>query len=348
MIVTNQLNTVQLIYNPTFDFIESLFNVAKRKKLDDVYLEKWQKKVESPLLQLIKKEKNSFYFKDASVFSEGLEIFLFSFIFEHTHSSISHFIEQFRRYSEKEFASKIIENMCEIEEMDCDREIFNNTADLARFINTKFEFSKQNKWDTLQFFLNVKKYKEGLLKIFEWHYENNFKEIEKYVNERTKMFVRDFETILRKYENDLVQRFLTGLFPKGSFETLFISVSYFMRKEVISWVERKNNKHWIIAGYDYLNMIEGSLDPQIEALRLLKVLTDESRLKIIKLLSEREYRNPEIAALLGLTKATISHHMNLLCTHNIANMKIDGNKIFYSVDSERLKRHLHGIIDKIL
>ena len=342
----NQSNMLQLIHNLNFDFVESLFSVAMQREIDDVYIREWQKTVENTLIPLI--EEDRFYFENGSIFSEGLEIFLLSFVFEYKSSSISHFIEQFQRYSESKFAHKIIENMCEFEEVDFDREIFDNPGNLARFINTNFEFSKQNKWDILQFFLNTKKYKEDLLKIFKWHYENNFKKIEKYVNERANVFEKNFETVLRKYENDFAQRLLTGLFPKENVETLFVSISCFMRKEVIAWKERKGNKRWIVAGFDYLNMIVENLDPQTEALRLLKIIADESRLKIIKLLSGKECRNPEIANLLGLTKATISHHMNVLCTHNIVDIRMDGNKIFYSVDRKKLKKRLSEIIDKIL
>jgi len=293
-------------------------------------------------------EESIFCFKRGSVFSEGLEISLFSFIFEYNPSSVLHFIKRFQRYSENEFAYKIFENMCEIEEVDFNRKTFDNHGDLAKFIDMNFEFSKENKWNILQFFLNIKKYKEDFLKIFVWHYENNFKKIEKYVDEHVSVLEKDFETVVKKYENDFVQRFLTGLFPKESTETFLLSISYFMRKEVITWEERKNNKRWIVAGHDYLNVITKNLDPQVEALRILKVIADESRLKIIKLLSEKEYRNPEIADLLGLTKATISHHMNALCIHNIVDIKRDGNKIFYSVNSEKLKKRLNNIIEKIL
>lgn len=43
-----------------------------------------------------------------------------------------------------------------------------------------------------------------------------------------------------------------------------------------------------------------------------KIFSDKTRLKIVKLLSEKELTNSQLAALTGLSKPTISHHIKLL------------------------------------
>jgi DNA-binding transcriptional ArsR family regulator len=55
-----------------------------------------------------------------------------------------------------------------------------------------------------------------------------------------------------------------------------------------------------------------ALAPPRGLVRLYKALADETRLKILRLLAGEELYQTEIAERLGLTKATVSHHMVLL------------------------------------
>jgi DNA-binding transcriptional ArsR family regulator len=55
-----------------------------------------------------------------------------------------------------------------------------------------------------------------------------------------------------------------------------------------------------------------ALAPPRGLLRLYKALSDETRLKILRLVSAEELYATEIAERLGLSKATVSHHMVLL------------------------------------
>ena len=46
--------------------------------------------------------------------------------------------------------------------------------------------------------------------------------------------------------------------------------------------------------------------------RVLNVMADETRLKIVKLLSEREYGMDELVGELGMAQSTTSHHLQVL------------------------------------
>ncbi|HYG60757.1 MAG TPA: metalloregulator ArsR/SmtB family transcription factor [Symbiobacteriaceae bacterium] len=72
-------------------------------------------------------------------------------------------------------------------------------------------------------------------------------------------------------------------------------------------------------------------------LRFFKALADESRLKILGLLAQREISVEELAALLELKEPTVSHHLNKLKELGLVTMRADGNTHLYSLDAAALR-----------
>ena len=70
----------------------------------------------------------------------------------------------------------------------------------------------------------------------------------------------------------------------------------------------------------------------------LKVLADESRLKMLWLLNEREYNVGELAAATELTEPTVSHHLSKLHSAMLVNLRMDGNKRYYRLNKTALDR----------
>lgn len=78
---------------------------------------------------------------------------------------------------------------------------------------------------------------------------------------------------------------------------------------------------------------------QKEYLDFIKAISDQKRVKIIKLLSQGKYCNSDLAKKLELTPATMSYHLNKLMQLNILDIeKGDYNKLFYTLDKEKLKK----------
>ena len=75
----------------------------------------------------------------------------------------------------------------------------------------------------------------------------------------------------------------------------------------------------------------------------LKALADESRLKILGLLSSRECSVEELAALVSLKAPTVSHHLSRLREASLVRMRSDGNTHLYRLDERGLgaiRKHL--------
>lgn len=65
--------------------------------------------------------------------------------------------------------------------------------------------------------------------------------------------------------------------------------------------------------------------------RLFSGLADETRLKIIKLLSERERSVDELVGLLGIAQSTTSHHLRVLKEANLVQGEKRGRSTIYSL-----------------
>jgi DNA-binding HxlR family transcriptional regulator len=77
---------------------------------------------------------------------------------------------------------------------------------------------------------------------------------------------------------------------------------------------------------------------ELQALaRVLRVLADESRLRILGLLAADEHSVSELAALLHLKEPTVSHHLNKLKEHALVDMRADGNIHYYRLNPQTLR-----------
>ncbi|AOY75981.1 ArsR/SmtB family transcription factor [Clostridium formicaceticum] len=70
-----------------------------------------------------------------------------------------------------------------------------------------------------------------------------------------------------------------------------------------------------------------------EYIDVFKALSDENRLKILKILTCGELCACDIQDHLGLTQPTISHHMKVLQHADLVNIDKRGKWMFYSINS---------------
>lgn len=70
---------------------------------------------------------------------------------------------------------------------------------------------------------------------------------------------------------------------------------------------------------------------------LLKVIADETRLRILGLLSERDYTGKELSERLELTPPTVSHHMRKLTDAGVVISTADAQRHIYSLNTALLR-----------
>ena len=85
------------------------------------------------------------------------------------------------------------------------------------------------------------------------------------------------------------------------------------------------------------------MDTSKELESQLKVLADRNRLRILRLLSgQREY-GAKIAEYLGITTATVSHHLELLKKTGLVQEEKVGNIKYFTCDKEKVDQLLNGV-----
>ena len=69
-----------------------------------------------------------------------------------------------------------------------------------------------------------------------------------------------------------------------------------------------------------------------DSAKLLKVIAEETRLKIIDMLSCGEMCACDILEKLSISQSTLSYHMNLLAKHELVNARKDGSWMRYTLN----------------
>src|SRR5512140_321355 len=72
-------------------------------------------------------------------------------------------------------------------------------------------------------------------------------------------------------------------------------------------------------------------------LQVFKAFADESRLRMLAILADREASVEELAATLNLRAPTVSHHLARLREVGLVQMRPDGNSHVYRLDGEALR-----------
>jgi predicted transcriptional regulator len=80
-------------------------------------------------------------------------------------------------------------------------------------------------------------------------------------------------------------------------------------------------------------------------LDMLKALADESRLKLLRLLHEREHTVGELAERVELTEPTVSHHLARLREAGLVRLRMAGNQRFYRINEVGLAEFKQLVAD---
>jgi DNA-binding transcriptional ArsR family regulator len=139
---------------------------------------------------------------------------------------------------------------------------------------------------------------------------------------------------------ELVERTTNGIRVESdpTVERVILAPSYFARP----FNYLLGGAGWRLAGYpvadDSLEL--DPLSPPSAVLRLHRALGDATRLRILKLLAERDLYGTELAEQLDISKPTVSHHMAQLRAAGLVTAVQAGSATYYSLRRERINEAL--------
>ena len=139
---------------------------------------------------------------------------------------------------------------------------------------------------------------------------------------------------------DLVERTTNGIRVESdpAIQRVVLAPSYFARP----FNYLLGGSGWRLVGYpvadDALDL--DPLSPPSAVLRLHRALGDATRLRILKLLADRDLYGTELADQLEISKPTVSHHMAQLRAAGLVTAVQAGSATYYSLRRERLSEAL--------
>lgn len=80
-----------------------------------------------------------------------------------------------------------------------------------------------------------------------------------------------------------------------------------------------------------------------KTIKILSAISDETRYNILLFLSNKKLYSKEIADLLNLTTATISHHISKLLECGIIDSEVSGNKLYFQINNEKIVEIINSL-----
>lgn len=91
------------------------------------------------------------------------------------------------------------------------------------------------------------------------------------------------------------------------------------------------------------DLLKASGDQKQRIQSILKTLSDPSKLELLKLCAKQAQYGVPLAKELGLTTATVSYHLNALVRLGYLTMSLDGNKVYYETQADRIIADLDAV-----
>lgn len=186
-----------------------------------------------------------------------------------------------------------------------------------------------------------------------YNYEKLFYEISSMISHVTEL-IKEKEYILKDILESFMNKFfidsdgdISGYLKKNyqisikNIDIFNIHPNVFYFNQVRVYGIEKNEK--IAIGVNYLKILELLKKYKIDESRILdvlKVLSDKSKFEILKTLTSQKLYGSQIAEMLNLTNATVSYHMSALANLQLILVDKDNNKVFYTLNKNKLKEYL--------
>lgn len=228
--------------------------------------------------------------------------------------------------------------------LDTIKDLINNNATAIEFINKHISYSPEDKWQLLQFLTNPAKMKKDLMELYHWHYEKIYQHHEEFVENFIVKYEKELTNRLNKYGEEYFSLLVPIDFEKHNDQsqiTLALSCFY----EMSCMVNMMHDLY--LFGYRCQEQIEGN-HSVLAATQIFKALADETRLNIIKVLSERPWYGHELALKLNVSNSTVSHHVSNLVMNGLIQSYRQDNRIYFELDLDQLKETILKTIDNMV
>ncbi|MDQ0352876.1 DNA-binding transcriptional ArsR family regulator [Alkalibacillus filiformis] len=190
---------------------------------------------------------------------------------------------------------------------------------------------EEEKWKLIYFIQQPNEIKDRLCQLLQHLYDQHYANFESLVSTKIKEKVEHFNN--QKY-NEFIKEMASQYTNWDGNKKLVVIPSYSMSVGFISFDEADFSL--LVVGIERFDLSQKMRDEK-EVLELLKILTDERRFNMLRLLKQRAHYGYEIAQELGVSNSTVSHHLAILLNHGFVQSKRDENKVYYAINQDEVK-----------
>lgn len=316
-------------YNIVIDFLFSILRILeedefnkheliKRFKLNED-IKAYVKNAQTAMNPILKRDLEY----SCTKFSRGLFAITF-FAEDKGIDDIPEMLDGLNGMSGKDFIQLIIENL----ELDIPPDT--SDKDLEKIFEEQIKDEIQN-FDNVKIYLDYYKYpdamKERLVKTLYDYYYEFFKPVE----EEIKSFIHKKLELHQRLIHDDYDKFFENMvlmIDKEQIKNKKIEfyITYF--SELGSSLRYTDDTYTVLYGYGLEQRFDENMK-RMEYKELIKIMSDDNRFKIIKVLGERAWYGKELAVHFGITTATMSYHLKKISGLGIIDIETGKNKRFY-------------------
>ena len=217
------------------------------------------------------------------------------------------------------------------------------TFDIASISNIKEKLYKSNLPD------NVKLYIIDFLLFGEFEIDifiEDMRKVETVCRDLNQMYQDEIQRLYEKYSTTQVYQ-LSRIHCVDilKYETIYVTYCVVARSAVMSEIHDK--VFLSIIGINQESFIDNFNTIEVDFYELGRILYDNTRLKIIAMLSKKEMYCAEIAKNLGLKNHSTLYHLNMMFHQNLISCNKQGKKIYYHINPNYLnsiKKHVDNIL----
>lgn len=134
-------------------------------------------------------------------------------------------------------------------------------------------------------------------------------------------------------------------FPNGKYlsrplheHTVLTPILVYPAAELVNLNHGRSSSFVGLYTAEVYQLLENTKTTKKNLLMVLRALSDSSKFEILISLMKSPKYNLELAEELNLAAATVSHHMNVLLTHQLVNVDKKDGRVYYTLSKETLKK----------
>lgn len=334
------------------------YNYEDRDKYKELYyddLDNFNKKIDliidmyQYVINNIKIDKDTieYYFKERNHHYCTLASLALLMDFGKMHDEIPSYDEKIKPLTLAERVALFAMNINDEESANTPKEELTTESDLINFIESS-DFDNETKWEAIKIFNNQEKYYNEAAGILQEAMDLLNSKYSEAINELAYEFYNYWNERMEGIDiiRTLSDKFkISWKMSEAGCVLLPVIFSPFQISVAANGVDSNLKDIFrlgVLLDERFELLIERRLKKE-DIVEIGKLLSDKSKVDILELVSQKPCYGKELANALNLSTATISYHVNALLKANFLKAEIISNKVYYSINIERISAKLDGI-----